>query len=153
MFKREQCETIHRASLEILRRTGVRILHDRALSLLRETDAVVTDHNLVRFGQALQPCRKIDRLTRRGSTLQWLVAEQVADDDKSTRDPDAHCKRRAGRRLDVLDRSDDLEPRAHSLADYIATIGRLKELDIDLVLTGHGETMPSCTDADMSSMS
>ena len=53
LFKREQCETIHHASLEILRRTGVRILHDQALSLLRETDAVVTDRNLVRFPPGL----------------------------------------------------------------------------------------------------
>lgn len=36
---------------------------------------------------------------------------------------------------------DPAEPRAHSLADYIATIRRLKKLDIDLVLTGHGETI------------
>ncbi len=34
---------------------------------------------------------------------------------------------------------DPAEPRAHSLADYLATLKRLKKLDIDLVLTGHGE--------------
>jgi len=49
LFNREQCEAIHHASLEILRRTGVRVLHDGALSLLRESDAVITDNNLVRF--------------------------------------------------------------------------------------------------------
>ncbi|HSR29629.1 MAG TPA: trimethylamine methyltransferase family protein [Anaerolineae bacterium] len=47
MLSREQCETIHRASLEILRRTGVRVYHDPALDLLRQTDAVITDGNLV----------------------------------------------------------------------------------------------------------
>ncbi len=31
------------------------------------------------------------------------------------------------------------KPREHSLADYLATLRRLKTLDIDLVLTGHGE--------------
>ncbi len=31
------------------------------------------------------------------------------------------------------------EPREHSLADYLATLERLKTMDIDLVLTGHGE--------------
>jgi len=34
---------IHRASLEILRRTGVRVYHEGALDLLRESDAVITD--------------------------------------------------------------------------------------------------------------
>ena len=34
---------------------------------------------------------------------------------------------------------DSAKPRAHSLADYLATLKRLKKLDIDLVLTGHGE--------------
>jgi trimethylamine:corrinoid methyltransferase-like protein len=43
MLTHEQCETVHRASLEILRRTGVRVYHDGALALLRETDAAVTN--------------------------------------------------------------------------------------------------------------
>jgi len=34
---------------------------------------------------------------------------------------------------------DPSKPRAHSLADYLATQQRLKKLDIELVLTGHGE--------------
>ena len=42
-MSKEQCETIHLASLEILRRTGVRVYHEGALSLLRQTDAVVAD--------------------------------------------------------------------------------------------------------------
>jgi trimethylamine--corrinoid protein Co-methyltransferase len=53
MLSDEQCETIHCASLEILRRTGVRVFHDEALSLLRETDAVISDDNLVRFPPGL----------------------------------------------------------------------------------------------------
>jgi trimethylamine--corrinoid protein Co-methyltransferase len=48
-----QCEIIHLASLEILRRTGVRIHYPKALNLLRETDALITDQNLVRFPPAL----------------------------------------------------------------------------------------------------
>jgi trimethylamine--corrinoid protein Co-methyltransferase len=43
----EQCQVVHRASLEILRRTGVRVYHDGALALLCETDAVMADGNLV----------------------------------------------------------------------------------------------------------
>jgi trimethylamine--corrinoid protein Co-methyltransferase len=47
MLSQAQCERIHRASLEILRRTGVRIHHDEALALLRETDAVIGEDNRV----------------------------------------------------------------------------------------------------------
>jgi trimethylamine--corrinoid protein Co-methyltransferase len=53
MLSQEQCDTIHRASLEILRRTGVRLFHDEALELLRPTGAVITDENLVRFPPGL----------------------------------------------------------------------------------------------------
>jgi len=53
MLSQEQCEIIHCASLEILRRTGVRVYHDEALDLLRQTDAVITDDNLVRFPPGL----------------------------------------------------------------------------------------------------
>jgi len=72
MLSREQCERVHRASLEILRRTGVRIFHAGALDLLRGSDAVVEDGNLVRFPPALvewalgqAPSRLV--LCRRGS--------------------------------------------------------------------------------------
>jgi len=53
MLSREQCESIHRASLEILRRTGVRVYHDEALDLLRQTDAVLIDGNRVRLQPGL----------------------------------------------------------------------------------------------------
>ena len=53
MLTREQCETIHRASLEILRRTGARVFHREALELLRHTDALISDENLVRFPPGL----------------------------------------------------------------------------------------------------
>ena len=53
MLSREQCDTVHRAALEILRRTGVRVFHQEALALLRETDAVISDGNLVRFPPGL----------------------------------------------------------------------------------------------------
>ncbi len=49
MLSHEQCEVVHRASLEILRRTGVRVYHDEALALLGETDAVITDENASAF--------------------------------------------------------------------------------------------------------
>ena len=53
MFSREQCETIHQATLEVLRRTGVRVYHEGALALLRESDAIISDGNLVRFPPGL----------------------------------------------------------------------------------------------------
>ncbi len=53
MLIHEQCEVVHRASLEILRRTGVRVYHDGALALLRETDAMITDSNLVHMPAGL----------------------------------------------------------------------------------------------------
>lgn len=53
MLSRAQCEAIHHASLEILRRTGVRVYHQEALKLLRQTDAVITDDNLVRLPPGL----------------------------------------------------------------------------------------------------
>ncbi len=48
-----QCESIHRASLEILRRTGVRVYHRAALDLLRQAGAIVTGDNLARFPPGL----------------------------------------------------------------------------------------------------
>lgn len=53
MLTKEQCEVIHRASLEILRRTGVRVYHEEALALLRQADVSITDGNLVRFQPGL----------------------------------------------------------------------------------------------------
>jgi trimethylamine--corrinoid protein Co-methyltransferase len=49
----EQCQQIHFASLEILRRTGVRVFHRDALHLLEEADALVSDGNLIRLPPGL----------------------------------------------------------------------------------------------------
>ena len=53
MLSQEHCETVHLASLEILRRTGVRVYHDRALDLLRGAGAQVSEPNMVRFPPGL----------------------------------------------------------------------------------------------------
>lgn len=53
LFTEAQCAHIHRASLEILRRTGVRVHHPEALALLKATDAVITDETLVRMPAGL----------------------------------------------------------------------------------------------------
>jgi trimethylamine--corrinoid protein Co-methyltransferase len=53
MFDPAQCEQIHLASLEVLRRTGVRVHEEEALALLREAGAHVGDDNLVRLPASL----------------------------------------------------------------------------------------------------
>ncbi|NQS92446.1 MAG: trimethylamine methyltransferase family protein [Chloroflexi bacterium] len=45
----EQCRMIHRASLEILEKTGMRVFHEKARQLLREHGAVISDDTLVKF--------------------------------------------------------------------------------------------------------
>jgi len=73
MLTREQCEIVHRASLEILRRTGVRVYHDQALALLREAGAVITNGNLAHLPAglvewALKQAPSRIALCRRGSS-------------------------------------------------------------------------------------
>lgn len=53
LFTDAQLEEIHNASLEILRRTGVRVLEDEALALLKEAGCQVSETNLVRFPPAV----------------------------------------------------------------------------------------------------
>lgn len=45
----KQCEMIHHASLEVLRRTGVRVHSEEALELLQNGGAMIDDQNLVRI--------------------------------------------------------------------------------------------------------
>lgn len=49
VLSEDQIEMIYGAALEVLARTGGRVFHDEALILFRESDAVVTDGNLVRI--------------------------------------------------------------------------------------------------------
>lgn len=53
MLDTAQCEQIHLAALEVLRRTGVRVHQDEALHLLREAGAHICDTNLVKIPAAL----------------------------------------------------------------------------------------------------
>ncbi len=48
-----QTEMIHRASLQILSQTRVRVYHDRALQLLKDAGAKIEDGNLVTFPEEL----------------------------------------------------------------------------------------------------
>lgn len=53
MFTDAQLEELHLATLEILRRTGVRVLEAESLALLRAAGCIVTDETLVRFPSGL----------------------------------------------------------------------------------------------------
>ncbi len=53
LFSDAQLEQIHLASLEVLRRTGVRIQEAESLALLQEAGCVVSDGTLVRFPAAV----------------------------------------------------------------------------------------------------
>jgi trimethylamine---corrinoid protein Co-methyltransferase len=80
MFRQEDCQIIHQASLEILRRTGARVHHPEALRLLSESDAIITDENLVRFPPglvewALAQAPSTVALCRRGSNQAALRLE------------------------------------------------------------------------------
>jgi trimethylamine--corrinoid protein Co-methyltransferase len=85
MLTHEQCEVVHHATLEILWRTGVRVYHDEALDLLRETDAVITDENLVHLPAGLvewalkqAPSRIV--LCKRGTSDGTLAQSRIGRD-------------------------------------------------------------------------
>jgi len=48
-----QLQDLHRAALEVLRRTGIRFHHQEALDILKEAGAFVFDGNLVKFSAQL----------------------------------------------------------------------------------------------------
>jgi trimethylamine--corrinoid protein Co-methyltransferase len=64
MFTDAQLDEIHLASLEILRRTGVRVLEAESLALLRDAGCIVTDGSLVRFPPAVIENAVADAPTR-----------------------------------------------------------------------------------------
>jgi trimethylamine--corrinoid protein Co-methyltransferase len=53
MLSTEGCQELHRASLEILRHTGVRLHHEAALALVREHGAIIRDDSLAYLPPAL----------------------------------------------------------------------------------------------------
>jgi trimethylamine--corrinoid protein Co-methyltransferase len=53
MFDQAHCERIHLASLEVLRRTGVRVHEEEALVLLKDAGASISDDNLVKMPASL----------------------------------------------------------------------------------------------------
>lgn len=53
LFSREQCEAVHHATLDILRRTGTRVYHREARDLLKEAGCLISDETLVRYPPSL----------------------------------------------------------------------------------------------------
>ena len=64
MFSDAQLHEIHLASLEILRRTGVRVHESESLALLRDAGCIITDGNLVRFPPAVVENAIVDAPSR-----------------------------------------------------------------------------------------
>jgi trimethylamine--corrinoid protein Co-methyltransferase len=70
-----QCEQVHQAALEILRRTGVRVFHDEALRLLGEAGCLIQEQDRVRIPPELvewalrQPPSRIALCRRGGSQV------------------------------------------------------------------------------------
>lgn len=53
LFSHEQCEAVHHATLDILRRTGTRVYHPEARQLLKSAGCLISDETLVRYPSAL----------------------------------------------------------------------------------------------------
>ncbi len=53
LFSREQCEVVHHATLDILRRTGTRVYHREARELLKEAGCLISDETLVQYPPSL----------------------------------------------------------------------------------------------------
>ena len=53
LFSAEQCELVHQATLDILRRTGMRVYHAGARELLKEAGCLISDETLVKFPPSL----------------------------------------------------------------------------------------------------
>lgn len=83
LFSDAQLEQIHLASLEVLRRTGVRVLEAESRALLQEAGCTVTDDTLVRFPaavveQALQHVpRRVTLCDRTGAPRAFLEEERT----------------------------------------------------------------------------
>jgi trimethylamine--corrinoid protein Co-methyltransferase len=78
----DQCEQIHQAALEILRRTGVRVFHQEALRLLAEADCLVQEENRVFIPPALvewalgQPPSRVVLCKRGGNEISAAAQER-----------------------------------------------------------------------------
>lgn len=80
MMDREHCESIHFASLEILRHTGCQVFHEEALEILRQSNFVHIEGNRVRFQPsivewAIEKAPSRVPLCKRGSSEVYTLLE------------------------------------------------------------------------------
>ena len=71
------------------------------------------DDDHVRLGDPLQPRREVRRLADDAALLRLPRADEVADDDQPSRDPDAHLQRRTGHSDELRRRLDDGQAGLH----------------------------------------
>jgi trimethylamine--corrinoid protein Co-methyltransferase len=83
LLSESQVTDLHRAALEVLRRTGIRFHHREALEMLKTAGAFVSDGNLVKFPAALveeaiaSAPRRIILCDRDGEAAVWLEGTRV----------------------------------------------------------------------------
>jgi trimethylamine--corrinoid protein Co-methyltransferase len=141
MFTCSQLAEIHRASLEILRRTGVRVFESESLALLQDAGCVVSDDTLVKFPPAViedalqrAPSRVV-MCDRHGEPRMYLEGHRTyfgtGSDLPNTRDLETGQRR--------LSRLSDVENCAR-LADS------LPNLDFVMSMALPSEVTPAVTD-------
>ena len=60
VLSESQIEKIHFATLEVLERTGVRILHKEALKLLKDAGCLIKKNNIVKIHKGYMPRRELE---------------------------------------------------------------------------------------------
>ena len=140
MFDAEQCEAIHKTSLEILQRTGIRVHQREALGLLGKAGADMEDDNLVRIPAdlidwALKEAPSVIGLCSRGSDQVSVPLEGK----KVTFGPGSDCLNyldpRTGARRPFTTR--DLEDCIH-VVDALPHMGFVMSMGMPHDLMGRG---------------
>jgi trimethylamine--corrinoid protein Co-methyltransferase len=79
------CDKIHGAALEILRRTGVRVLHEEAMALLKDAGCIIQEENRVCIPPALvewalkQPPAQVTLCIRGGSEAGAVLLDRIVN--------------------------------------------------------------------------
>ena len=89
---------------------------------------IVCNHNRVRFGGPLQPCRKISRLTNDRLFLGRALTKEITDHDEARRDADTHLQRDRLARIELGYGLGQGEARAHRLFGVLLMRLRVTEI-------------------------
>jgi trimethylamine--corrinoid protein Co-methyltransferase len=135
----KQIDDLHLATLEVLRRTGVRFHHQGALEMLERAGASVSDGNLVRFPSRLveeaiaSVPNRVVMCDRDGDPAMYLEARNVyfgtGSDCVNFLDPDG--EHRKFNQADIIDgyRLCDALPNIH----FVMSIGVPADVDVGLI--------------------